>query len=271
MRRLAVLVCALALTACGSRQPAAPEATAALAAPAKEVTGRHAEARVHVPRRHPAHPPLVIAFHGLTDTGDHFARAIEMEQVADRNGFITAFPDAASGRRWELNRAAGRDDIVRTRELIDEAIAQLNVDPARVYLTGFSNGGGFTARAACELADRVAAAAPVAGSYKAIDPCPRAGPRVALLEIHGERDPWLPTVPRLLRMWLPRDGCHGQPRRSSEGRGITRLRWPGCPVQRILLAGTEHGWPGEFPLGDDPTGYRASSAVWRFVRRYRRD
>jgi polyhydroxybutyrate depolymerase len=273
MRWAVAGVCAIAVTACGSRPPAAPTATATAArpAPAKELTGRLAEARVHVPRRHPAHPALVIAFHGLTDTGPRFARAIELEQVADREGFITAFPTAADGRRWELNRRDGSEDIYRTRQLIDEAVGQLGVDPRRVYVTGFSNGGGFTARVACELAGKVAAAVPVAGSYKAIDHCPRSGPRVALMEVHGARDPWLPTVPRLLGMWLPRDGCRSAPRRRTEGRGITHLRWPGCRVERVFLAGTEHGWPGEFPLGDDPTGYKASRAVWGFVRGYRRD
>jgi polyhydroxybutyrate depolymerase len=129
-----------------------------------------------------------------------------------------------------------------------------------------SNGAGFAARAACELSPRVAAVVPVAGSFKALDPCPRRGPRVPLLEIHGERDQFLPSVPRLLSWWLPRDGCGSSPKVTRTPRGVKRWRWPGCDVERVLLARTGHGWPGSYVPGSDPTGFDASDALWRFVR-----
>ena len=49
--------------------------------------------------------------------------------------------------------------------LIDELVANWCADPARVYSTGMSNGGFFTARLICEMADRIAAAVSVAGTY----------------------------------------------------------------------------------------------------------
>ena len=41
----------------------------------------------------------------------------------------------------------------------------------RVFATGVSNGGGMSARLACDAADLVAAAAPVAGGYGALPDC----------------------------------------------------------------------------------------------------
>jgi polyhydroxybutyrate depolymerase len=225
---------------------------------------------VQVPAHRPAHPALVVAFHYLGGTGRDLATTENLGTLADHEGFVVAYPDAQAGKRWELNRRDGEADVRATDRLITSLERTVCVDPRRIYLTGVSNGGGFAARAACELAPRVAAAVPIAGSYRALDPCPPSGPRVALLEIHGERDPFLPSVPRLYRWWLARDGCSSPARVTRTRRGVKRWRWPGCDVERVLLARTGHGWPGSYVLGSDPTGFDASDALWRFVRDKRR-
>ena len=47
--------------------------------------------------------------------------------------------------------------------LIDSLTADLNIDTTRVYATGMSNGAFMTYTLGCELSDRIAAIAPVAG------------------------------------------------------------------------------------------------------------
>jgi poly(3-hydroxybutyrate) depolymerase len=53
---------------------------------------------------------------------------------------------------------------------------------------------------------------------------------------------------------------------------VTRTRWTGCAgrrrVETVLLAGTDHGWPGAGPPLPDhnPSGYDATPAVIAFVR-----
>ena len=66
------------------------------------------------------------------------------------------------------------------------------VDRSRVFVTGVSNGGGMTARLACELSDRLAGAAPVAGGYRALPPCHPDRP-LPILEIHGTGDQVVPV------------------------------------------------------------------------------
>jgi polyhydroxybutyrate depolymerase len=264
---------ALLLGACGtaghgvinSREAAATTACARISG-----TDHIRGAYVQAPARRPRRPALVVAFHYLGGTGRDLASTVNLGTLADRDGFVVAYPDARKGKRWELNHRDGDADIRATDRLISALERRLCVDPRRVYLTGVSNGAGFAARAACELAPRVAAVVPIAGSFKAVDPCPRSGPRVALLEIHGERDQFLPTVPRLLSWWLARDGCGSHPRVTRPSRGVKRTRWPGCAVERVFLAKTGHGWPGSFVLGSDPTGFDATDALWRFVRDKRR-
>jgi poly(3-hydroxybutyrate) depolymerase len=122
--------------------------------------------------------PLVIGLHGAGGTGEEFDGASASRQYGDEQGFATVFPTAASSRRfWSLNRAASPDDVPRIEALLDAIEALGCTDPDRVYATGVSNGGGFAARLGCELSDRIAAVAPVAGGYRALDAARAPGAR----------------------------------------------------------------------------------------------
>lgn len=223
---------------------------------------------VHVPRGATGRPPLVLAFHGVGDTAQAFGRWTGLSRLSDRRGFVVAYPEMSGPRMWQLDHGMGDEDVARTRRLIDRLRATACVSRARLYLTGFSNGGGFTARLACDLGRDVAAVAAVAGSYRAVEPCDRSGPPVAVMEVHGQ-DPFTATVPRLFATWTARDRCSA-PRVERPRRGIRITRWQACPVERVALAGTGHVWPGAAPSPRDPTGFRASDEVWSFLRRHRR-
>ncbi|HEY0343128.1 MAG TPA: PHB depolymerase family esterase [Solirubrobacteraceae bacterium] len=224
-----------------------------------------------MPARAPRRPALVLLFHGVSDRAEPFVRFTGLARLADRRRFVLAAPEMQPGRStWQLNHRDGDDDVARMRRLRDRAQALACIDPARVYVTGFSNGAGFATRLACELAGRIAAVVAVAGSYQATDPCPARGPRVALMEVHGDADPYFATVPRLLGMWRARDRCPARAVVTHPRPGVTRTMWRGCPVQRVVLRGTRHVWPGARASSEDPTGFRATEAVWAFLSRWRR-
>jgi polyhydroxybutyrate depolymerase len=184
---------------------------------------------------------------------------------------VLAAPEQPAGRStWQLSRRSGGDDVARTRRLLDRLQALDCTDPARVYVAGFSNGAGFATRLACELAPRVAAVVAVAGSYLATDACPARGPRVALMEIHGDADPYFGTVPRLLGLWRTRDRCQGRAVVTHPRPGATRTAWRGCAVERVVLRGTRHLWPGAPAREANPTGFRATDAAWAFLSPRRR-
>jgi polyhydroxybutyrate depolymerase len=149
---------------------------------------------------------------------------------------------------------------------MDRVIALACVDPKRVYATGLSNGGGFAARAGCELADRFAAVVPVAGGYRALERCP-AGRRTSLLEIHGTGDTVVPyrgrgprregDVRRFVAQWARRDGCSPRPQITRPSAGVQRVRYRGCApglaVEHLRIEDEPHGWPAD-----------TSEIVWRF-------
>src|SRR5215203_5702488 len=63
------------------------------------------------------------------------------------------------------------------------------IDKARVYVTGLSNGAGMVSAVACVYADRIAAAAPVAGAIE-LEGCDPSD-KVPMVSFHGTADPFL--------------------------------------------------------------------------------
>src|SRR5690349_18796236 len=57
--------------------------------------------------------------------------------------------------------ASGVDDVGLVGAILDRLETEMCVDTARIYSTGFSNGGFLSHRLGCELSDRIAAIAPV--------------------------------------------------------------------------------------------------------------
>ena len=210
---VAVFAAALAL-ASPTRQPRAIAAVDCKPAVGDQMLGT---ALLHVPK-HPKTPlPLVIAFHGAGGDGPGMASYSGLSATADKYGFAVLYPTAGSSHHfWSLNTKMYPDDVASIRTLLPQAEQASCADVTRIYATGVSNGGGFAARLGCELAGTIAAIAPVAGGYSALDPCP-AGAQTSVLEIHGTSDQVVPyngkppdykgAVSGFLAGWVKRDGC----------------------------------------------------------------
>src|SRR5262249_35583265 len=118
-------------------------------------------ALLHVPKREKAPIPLVMAFHGAGGTGPGMADYSGLSDTADHYGFAVLYPTAASSRHfWSLNANMPPDDVGRIQALLPQAEQAACADPARIYATGVSNGGGFAARPRCEPAGPLAATPP---------------------------------------------------------------------------------------------------------------
>lgn len=235
MMRIPSLTALLMLTACAptaEREKAQP-------APAREyapidgsfVVGDARPTTVYVPSNYdPAVPmPLVVLLHSYGITGVQIDDYLGFRAFAQANGFITAHPEGtvdASGQPfWNASNACcdfdgtDVDDSAFVRAVVDDAMATANVDPARVYVMGHSNGGFMAQRMACDHADVLAAVISLAGaSTLQADACQPSGP-VALLEVHGTSDetiaynggsvggPAYPSAPQTAALWAERNAC----------------------------------------------------------------
>ena len=266
---LAVSVPALLFS---SRARAPQPAAAAATAGCRATPGDHklGDALLHVPPRARKSLPLVLAFHGAGGSGAGFAVESGLSKTADAHGFAVLYPNAASARKfWSLSRSTGNVDVERVEALIPQALAAACGDPERVFATGVSNGGGFTARLGCEI--QLRAIAPVAGGYRSLDPCPDSR-RTSVLEIHGTGDHVVPyhgkapdyagSALTYISGWGRRDGCEEHPARKREGPKVVHLRFVDCAgglaVEHFRLEDLDHGWPTR------ATGFDTNAAVWRF-------
>ena len=224
---------------------------------------------LYVPSRVAPAPALVLVLHGRdgSPAGIRQRTRAAFDQLADQEGFLVAYPSALHGA-WNTGHQYARsnaDDVGFLTALIDQLIAEYKVDPRRVYVTGFSNGGGMAYWLACASSNRIAALAPVSGglALARMQPCADVSKRpIPLLIIHGTADP----INRFadgelegnLQYWIRRNGCgltpQGSylPQKRPAGSRTHVLSYADCAaganVKLYALEGCGHHWPG----GDEP-------------------
>jgi poly(hydroxyalkanoate) depolymerase family esterase len=131
--------------------------------------------RVFVPTTVASPTPLVVMLHGCTQTANDFADATQMDALAEKEGFVVAYPEQSADIiatrcfRW-YDPAHQARDAGEPKDLADtaDAIAKGHgVDPQRVYVAGISAGAAMSVILGATYPDRFVAIAVVAGvEYK---------------------------------------------------------------------------------------------------------
>ena len=111
--------------------------------------------------------PMIINYHGLGSNG--FEQSALSLLTSKTSRHITVHPTGQTGfpdnrNSWGLAAGEeGRDDLAFSEDLIDWISERVCVDQNRIYAMGMSNGAFMSASIVCNLPDRFAAAASVAG------------------------------------------------------------------------------------------------------------
>ena len=286
----------------------AAAAERALAPHTMELDGITRSYHLHVPSAvGPTPAPLVLVFHGGGGTGPGTERLTRFTALADREGFLVAFPEGVEknwndGREFTSSRAHRDhvDDVAFVTALIDAIGRAHAVDPRRVYATGISNGGIFSHYLAAHLSARIAAIAPVVGGIA--DP-PDAWLRpeqpVSVLMLQGTRDPLVPyhggavafgrgkiiDTEEAARRWAALNGGREPVREPlpADGKdrcGGLRTIYPGgrdgSEVTLVRLDGGGHTWPGgaqylpERLIGRVCRDFDATVLIWDFFKAHPR-
>jgi len=240
------------------------------------VDGRTREYWVHLPSGgQRTGLPLVLLLHGGTGTAEGMERIAHYNRVADAHGVLAVYPQGWR-RSWNDGRpntpAAKNhvDDVKFISVLIDRLAVDYGIDRSRVFASGLSNGGFMSQRLGCELADRIKAVAPVAGTM-GTEYAPACHPSrpVSILEVHGTDDPLIPfnggqdkgrdggttdvSVMATYDFWVTTDGCPTPvlsqlPDTANDGTTTTvhtaRPCTNGSAALLYVVNGGGHTWPG---------------------------
>ncbi len=207
--------------------------------------------------------PLVVALHGISGTGDQFAPTSEWIPKADAAGFIVVFPNGGltvgTSFGWNafVYNGAAPDDAGFLLRLIKHVQKEYRIDPARLYMTGFSNGGGMSSTFAELHAGLLAGIAPVSGGWRASFGIPKpAVPPDAPIPVwiwRGAAENFQNGSLTLaqqdadqVRFWAKTDGDDSPPQEYSQGLYTTSVYRTGqAEVRYTLIAGAEHAYqPG---------------------------
>ncbi len=246
--------------------------------------------KVHVPAGYdPKRPtPVVFNFHGFGSNADQENQLAKMNAKADKETFVTVHAEGTANS-WNAGACCGEavnqkiDDVAFVGKMIDALEDRLCVDDKRIFATGMSNGGFLSHRLGCELADRIAAIAPVAG-VMGMPTCTPSRP-ISVMHFHGTADglvPYngspsqnFPAVQTSFGDWAKRDGCTGQPEETfSKGDSkcsTYKTCGQGTEVTLCTVTGGGHTWPGGTPyppLGYTTTDLVATDAMWDFFKRH---
>ena len=288
-RKRFVLACvaALLLTSCGNaaatssvtRAPNSSSAHATAARPGLwrytvRSGGRTRTYLLYVPHGYTAkHPlPLVLVFHGITDTALGTTTMNDLLAVDKRrNNMLLAY---MQGYENSWNDTAGHtpaevahvNDVAFTVAALRQIESVYAVDRRRVVDTGFSNGALASELFGCRIAAYLTLLVPVEGQMPtSVSPGCRPAAPISVFEIHGTADQVIPydggtftayggsttvlAAPASAARWATLDGCRSTiatvTTSTATISGYTRCRG-GVSVELESIQGGDHQWPDAF-------------------------
>lgn len=209
--------------------------------------------------------PLVLYFHPLLFDAAFAESGSGYVELARKEGFIVAFPDAQESAAWNVGPCCTQsrdvDDVGFARKVVAEVEASFCVDPKRVYASGFSMGGGMAHYLGCEAADIFAAVAPGAFDLLAENTCAPARP-ITVISFRSESDSVVPyaggekqNAPNgfvgkhtflgavgTFKRWAEVDMCTGEPMDEGGGCQTYKQCAEGVEVTLCTVPGG-HTWP----------------------------
>lgn len=247
--------------------------------------------------------PLVVDLHGYGETAAIEKPFSGLAAYGDTNGFVTVLPQIdRQVPAWDA--ALGSPDLAFLGAVLGDAEETMCVDHQRVFVAGMSNGAIMASSIACQFADRVAAAATVAGLR---DPAGCAPSRhIPVIAFHGTADQFVlynggygpgaqslpgqngkgtlgsggglpttgPSLPTIAAAWAGRDGCQTTPTEDHVAADVTLLRFscpPGSEVELYRIENGGHTWPGSQLAGAVPNiighttfSISANDLIWAF-------
>ncbi|HLO97572.1 MAG TPA: PHB depolymerase family esterase, partial [Fimbriimonas sp.] len=237
--------------------------------------------------------PVVVALHGLGGNMEGFSRVTGIEDLAEKENFITIIPNGLPSnlRGWNAGffRMAGTNDDSKTLlDILDKVQAEFKTDAKRIHMFGHSNGAMMTYYMGGIASERFASIAGIAGTVgiptatgdiKAV-PTPKSPMSVLMIHSKGDRMVAFEKGAQALLQctgaiegadwWATQFGCKAEPETDAPTY-TTQLRKggkQGVEVKLIAVKEGTHDIPGAFLSSgrESKTGLLAIEEVWNFFK-----
>lgn len=263
---------------CSKAPPNAGDATATL-----QHGGRSRKYILHVPSGLTSGSALavVLDLHGAGGNGSQQKGMSGFSALADKEKFLAVFPDGIDGY-WNVDDkccgTAGKekiDDVGFLKAIVAKLQADTCIDAKRIYVSGFSNGGGLAHRMGCDAADVIAAIAPVATDLRT-QPCNATRP-ISMMEIRGMADSLEPYEGGIvgpeggqylavgakasLKLWADIDKCTGTPTTLDKYCESYTQCAEGVEADLCSLPNVDHS-----PYSNS-IGFNLATTVWKMFQR----
>lgn len=240
------------------------------------VNGKNRTIDVYAPNGMGENRPMVISAHGMGQDIAYQKENSRWDLVADTAKFLVVYPQS-DGSTWDLS--ATGNDIAFIKAIIKEMSSKYKIDLDRVYMSGFSMGGMLTYSVANNMADQIAACAPVSG-YPIGDLTAKPSRPMPIIHTNGDKDdvvhyePWKGNFNGMYQeqqgayaqaeAWAKANQCEGTPVESVIDGAATRYLWKNgkCGVEVCL--NKVYG-KGHWPSNDK---YHSVREIWKFVSRF---
>jgi poly(hydroxyalkanoate) depolymerase family esterase len=251
------------------------------------------EYKLYVPANYRDEPvPLVVMLHGCTQNADDFAAGTRMNALAERHGFIVAYPvqsqraNTSGCWNWfkpgDQRPGAGEPSLIAG--ITREVMGSFRIDPSRVFVAGLSAGGAMAAIMVRAYPELYAAAGVHSGlAAGAAHDLPSAlaamkggkgrgiideSPRRPLIVFHGDADATvhLSNCSRLVEGFREIDVVRS-PDAGQRACTVRRFRSAdGIDAEAWIVHGAPHAWAGGSDRGSytDSAGPDASGEMVRF-------
>lgn len=256
-----------------------------------DTSGRTRTYNVYVPKNYKNTEPvsLLMTFAGLGAPCGDISGIMKPE--VDARGIIMATPcgsQGALGTAWNSGTCCGFlntskvDDFAFTKVVLADVQKKLCIDPAKIFVAGFSNGAMMAEVLACKMNGVFRAAASVSGVVeirpgmeKGLAACDvdvaASTNRTSILNVHGTADPlvpWggdpvlgFPKIPEDLQRWVKRNGCNPEGKETFHKGKFNNTLWTGCQgggrVELVRSVGGGHTWPRT-------KDFNTTTHVWSF-------
>jgi polyhydroxybutyrate depolymerase len=234
--------------------------------------------------------PLVINFHGFGGRASDYAEEVgvrfDLNEIADENGFLVAYPQAAFREKganyWEPGDTGRQDieanDVYFTKQLIADIGDELNLDKTRIYAVGYSNGGMMAYDLACCASDSIAAVGIMSGIMLS-DTCYEKEAHTSVIHFHGVSDGVLPyegdenykSVSSVIELWVDHNGIPASNRvttKMKDGDVVRETYRGGKEDTSVVLYSVkrEYRQPGGHVWFSEPIeGKHPNQILWDFL------